>query len=212
MSKYGPTQTISLEELDDIRQQCAALHEDWQRFYRLAASPEAGDGVQVAFIQLQSRLSCDYPILSHSRKTNFGLASDIAKLVAHAGTLEAFSREARAGNGALVQEWHAINDTIARVRALLEEAREQARAGKPVKLPKEIAAPQVREPWPIEAIMRKAGIACAVLACCAVVFFLARPVFVETGLFKWLDKAYVNWQIRNGIPGIAPPGGTPPPR
>lgn len=212
MPMSGSTRSISVEELDGIRQQCAALHEDWQRFYHLAATPDGGDGEQLAFIQLQSRFSCDYPILSHSRKANYGLASDIAKLVAHAGTLEAFSREARAGNGALVKQWHTINDSITRIRALLDQAREQARAGKPVKLPREIAAPQVREPWPIEAMARKAGIVCAVLACCVVAFFIARPIFVETGLFKWLDTAYVNWQLRNGLPGMESSSATPPPR
>ena len=200
----SPTHSISMIELTDISRQCAALHEDWQRFYHMAAAPPTPDASQqqLAFIQLQSRLSCDYPILSRWRKGNFGLASSIGKLVAQAGTLEAFAHEARAGDGPLVREWRAVNDSIAKVRGLLDRARDQAKQGKPVALPKEIAEPKVREPLPWDIIMRRTGIVCAVLACGMVVYILARPFVLETTLFKWLDRSYTAWQLRGGMPGI----------
>ena len=118
-------QSISAEELADISRQCAALHEDWHRFYQLASVQPGGDAVQrqLAFIQLQSRFSCDYPILSRWRSGSFGLASAIGKLVARAGTLEAFSQEAQQGDGPLVRDWQSVNAAIAKVRSLLESAR-----------------------------------------------------------------------------------------
>ena len=199
-------QSISAEELAEISRQCAVLHEDWHRFYQLAVSPPGADptGQQLAFIQLQSRLSCDYPILSHWRKGNFGLAGAIGKLVAQAGTLDAFAREVRSGDGPLLREWQTVNEAIARVRKLLEGARDQARAGKPVTLPKEIAAPIVREPWPVRAWANKGAIACGALVVCGVAFLIARPFLLETSLFKWVDRSYTAWQIRNGLPGITP--------
>lgn len=202
MSKQ--VQSVSAEELADISRQCAALHEDWHRFYQLASGAPEGDGSQrqLAFIQLQSRFSWDYPILSRWRAGNFGLASAIGKLVARAGTLEAFSREAQQGDGPLVRDWNEVNEAIAKVRSLLEGAREQARSGAPVKLPKEIAVVVERDPWPIAALANKAGIVCAALVCCGVVFLIARPFLLETSLFKWVDKSYTAWQIRNGLPGM----------
>ena len=100
-------QPISLDELSELNFQCASLHEDWQRFYQLAAAPPAQDPNQrhLAFIQIQSRLSCDYPILSRWKKGDLGIASHIGKLVAEAGTLESFSTQIRGGGGPLVQEW-----------------------------------------------------------------------------------------------------------
>lgn len=204
--------SISVEELAELSRQCAALHEDWQRFFQLASQPDGGDGTarQLAFIQLQSRFSCDYPIISRWRKANFGLAPAIAALVARAGTLDAFAREAQQGAGALVRDWHQINESIARVRALLETAARQARPGQPVKLPRELAVTIEREPWPVAVLGRKAGVACAVLVAAGVVFLIARPFLLETGLFKWVDQSYTAWQLRNGLPGIdypVPPGG-----
>lgn len=200
-------QSVSAEELADISRQCAALHEDWHRFYQLASLAPGGDGSQrqLAFIQLQSRFSCDYPILSRWRTGNFGLASAISKLVARAGTLEAFSREAQQGDGPLVRDWNEVNDAIVKVRSLLEGAREQARNGAPIKLPKEIAVVVEREPWPVAALANKAGIVCAGLVCCGVIFLIARPFILETRLFKWVDKSYTAWQIRNGLPGLDSP-------
>lgn len=196
-------QPITLEELGDIESQCAELHKDWHSFYQVAASPGDDAGQQhVAFIQLQSRLSCDYPVLSHWRKGNFGLSASIGKLVARAGTLEAFATEVHAGGGPLVQEWHEVNDAIVRVRGLLQQARKQAKAGKLATLPREIAAPKVREPLPVRAITRKAGIAGAILAGCFVVFLILRPFILDTDVLKWVDDAYTAWQIRNGLPGM----------
>lgn len=195
---------ISPEELADISRQCAALHADWHRFYQLASTPAPDDGSlrQLAFIQLQSRLSCDYPILSRWRSGNLGLSGEISKLVARAGTLEAFAREAGQGGGPLLRDWRTVDDCITRVRSLLEKAGEQAKAGAPIKLPAEIAAPVEREPWPVRAMAHKAGLACAALVVGGVVFLIARPFLLETSLFKWVDRSYTAWQIRNGVPGI----------
>ena len=197
-------QSVSAEELADISRQCVALHEDWHRFYQLASAPPENDGGQrqLAFIQLQSRFSCDYPILSRWRSGNFGLASAIGKLVARAGTLEAFAREAQQGAGPLVRDWKEVNDAIARVRALLDGAREQARKGGAIALPKELALQVAREPWPVKAWMYKGRIAGAVLVVCGVAFLVARPYLMETSLLKWVDKSYTAWQLRNGIPGL----------
>lgn len=197
-------QSVSAEELADITRQCAALHEDWHRFYQLAAAPPATDAVQrqLAFIQLQSRFSCDYPILSRWRSGNFGLASAIGKLVARAGTLEAFSQEARQGDGPLVRDWREVNEAIAKVRALLDAAREQAQKGGAIKLPKELSVEIVREPWPVAAWAHKGRIAGIALAICFVSFLIARPYLMETSLLKWVDKSYTAWQIRNGLPGM----------
>ncbi|MBL7649481.1 MAG: hypothetical protein JNK74_25165 [Candidatus Hydrogenedentes bacterium] len=197
-------QSISPEELADIIRQCASLHEDWRRFFQLASAPTLDDGAQrqLAFIQLQSRFSCDYPILSRWRAGNLGLSGAISKLVARAGTLEAFAREAQQGDGPLVRDWRAVEESIVRVRTLLDKAREQAKAGAPIKLPTEIAAPIEREPWPVRAMAHKAGLACAAVVIGGVVFLIARPFLLETSLFKWVDRSYTAWQIRNGVPGI----------
>ncbi|MBX3176349.1 MAG: hypothetical protein KF886_03230 [Candidatus Hydrogenedentes bacterium] len=199
-------QTITVEELDDIRRQCAALQADWERLYQIAAAASDGSAAEreLALIQLQGRLSCDYPVLAHWRKANFGLASGINNLVARAGSMAAFARDARAGNGPLLRDWQAVQETITRVRGLLEAARDQARAGKPVKLPKEVAAAVERDPWPIELWMRKLAVAGAVLAGCGLLFLLMRPYLLETRFFKWLDKSYNRWELRN-YPEFQPP-------
>jgi hypothetical protein len=200
-------QSVSAEELADISRQCAALHEDWHRFYQLASAAPGSDAVQrqLAFIQLQSRFSCDYPILSRWRAGNFGLASAMGKLVARAGTLEAFAREAQQGDGPLVRDWNEVNDAIVKVRSLLEGAREQARKGGSIALPKELSVPVAREPWPVEAWMRKGRIAGAALLVCAVAFLIARPYLMETSLLRWVDKSYTAWQLRNGLPATQAP-------
>ena len=196
--------SVSAAELADISGQCAALHEDWHRFFQLASAQPLDDGAQrqLAFIQLQSRFSCDYPILSRWRAGNLGLSGAISKLVARAGTLEAFAREAQQGDGPLVRDWRSVEESIVRVRTLLDKAREQAKAGAPIKLPAEIAAPVEREPWPVRAMAHKAGIACAVVVVGGVGFLIARPFLLETSFFKWVDKSYTAWQMRNGMPGI----------
>jgi hypothetical protein len=201
-------QSVSAEELADITRQCAALHEDWHRFYQLAAVPPDGDAVQrqLAFIQLQSRFSCDYPILSRWRAGNFGLALAIGKLMARAGTLDAFSQEARQGDGPLMRDWREVNEAIARVRTLLEAARVQAQKGGPIKLPKELAVEIVREPWPIAAWAHKGRVAGIALAIGFVSFLIARPYIMETSLLRWVDKSYTAWQMRNGLPGIGEAG------
>lgn len=197
-------QTVSVEELTNLNHQCTALHEDWQRFYQLAASPPEQDpnARHLAFIQLQSRLSCDYPILSHWQKGNFGLSSHISKLVAQTGTLESFAKEVQQGGGPLVEEWKSVNDSIGRVRKLLGEALGKAKKGKDAKLPKEIAAPKERRQIDFRPALRKLRTACIVLVCCAVVFVLVQPLFVETSLLNWFDDLYTAWKIRNGIPGL----------
>lgn len=193
------TQSVSVDELQDLMRQCAALHQDWQRFHQLATvSNGSAPGGALDFIQLQSRLSCDYPILSHWRKANLGLAAGISKLVAHAGTLEAFAREAQSGNGPLLREWQTVDGSIAKVRGLLESALRDARAGKPVRLPKEIAAPKVaREPWPIQRLLKGTGIAAATLVGIIVVLAVFRPFLMQTRFFRWLDDGFRSWQVRN---------------
>jgi hypothetical protein len=197
-------QTVSQDELSALHSQCTALHEDWQRFYQLAAAPPPSDPSQhhLAFIQLQSRLSCDYPILSRWRKSDLGIASHIGKLVAEAGTLETFSDQLRAGGGPLVQEWQSVNDAIGRVQTALSEALQRARNGKPARLPKEIAPPVAREPWNFAPAIKAARMGAVVLIGGGILFVLLQPLFVESSLLNWLDDAYTAWQIRNGVPGM----------
>jgi hypothetical protein len=197
-------QAISLEELESVSRQCNALHQDWQHFYQLATTTNgsAASDRDLALIQLQSRLSCDYPILSNARRDKFGLASSISKLVANAGTMAAFAREAAAGNGPLLKEWKSVNDTIVRVCQLLDVARKDVQAGKKPKLPKELAPTIERDPIPVKAIMKKVAIVCGILCACGIVFLILRPFILETALFRWLDQSYTAWQVRNGLPGM----------
>lgn len=193
------TQSVSLNELQDLMQQCGSLHEDWQRFYALAAqSSGQPDTGHLGFIQLQSRLSCDYPVLTHWRKANLDLASGVSKLVANAGSLESFAREVNAGNGPLLREWQAVNASMVRVRSLLDTALAQAQAGKPVRLPTEIAAPKIREPWRVRGLARKLAVTGAVLATLLVATAVLRPYLLRTTLLRWVDQAYTAWQMRNG--------------
>tara|TARA_R110001592_G_scaffold16058_4_gene68769 strand:- start:917 stop:1549 length:633 start_codon:yes stop_codon:yes gene_type:complete len=198
------TQSVSLDELTDISSQCCALHEDWHRFYQLASHSDKGDQsqIQLTFIQLQSRLSCDYPILSHWRKGSFGLASSIGKLVAQAGTLDTLSREVRAGDGPLVREWQSVNESIGRVRKLLEGARLAAKKGRPITLPEEIALPKERQPFPFDVWKRRCRYVALVLVVCLVLLIVFRPVALESSLLRWLDQAYTAWQLRSGIDGL----------
>lgn len=206
------TQSITREELDSIFNQCSALHQDWQRFYQLATQANSAPDSQrdLALIQLQSRLSCDYPILSNARRDRFGLASRIAKLVANSGTMAAFALEASKGSGPLLQEWTSVNDAINRVCGLLDTARAEVRAGKTPKIPRELAPIVNREPFPIQAVMRKVAIAFAVVCGCVLFGLILKPYLVKTGFFVWLDKSYTAWQLRNGLPGAPNPNELPP--
>lgn len=200
-------QSVSEEELTDITRQCAALHEDWHRCYQLASAPLTADVVQrqLAFIQLQSKFSCDYPILSRWRSGNFGLASAIGKLVARAGTLEAFSQQAQQGDGPLMRDWREVNEAIVKVRVLLDGTRDQARKGGAITLPKELAVEIVREPWPVAVLAHKGRIAGIVLVLSFVTFLIVRPYVMETSLLKWVDRSYTAWQLRNGLSGMQTP-------
>jgi len=195
---------VTADELADIAHQCAALHEDWRRFYLLAAAPPAEDpnACHLAFIQLRSRLSCDYPILSHWQKGALGLSSKIGALVSQADTLESLAQEVHAGGGPLLEEWRSVNDAIERVRALLAKAMAEAKKGKPAKLPREIAPKKVREPLPLGPLLQNLRVACIILVGCAVAFVVLKPLFIDTSLFAWLDDAFKSYQIRKGLPGI----------
>ena len=143
MGKRG--QAISQSEWESYDKQLRALHKDWHYLFKLiegyAQSRFDGRELEVAFLDLKGRISCDYPLLAMWRGNGHGIHGEIGAFFDHGATLKSLAEDARNGASRTLDEWHLVDEALGHTRQLLVEAREKAKPGKPIRLADEFFHP-----------------------------------------------------------------------
>lgn len=143
MGKRG--QTVSPGEWEQLDKQLKALHKDWHYLFKLLEGyqQEKFDKreLEVAYLDLKGRISCDYPILARWRGEGHGLYGEIGAFFDHGATLKSLAEGARNGAGRTIDEWELVNEALGYIRQLLQEARDHAKPGKPIRLPETFFKP-----------------------------------------------------------------------
>lgn len=134
--------TVSLPELQHVEKQFRALHKDWHFFHKLIeayADPRADEerlrALEMAFLELKSRISCDYPILVKWREGACGVPTTIADVFSEGSSLKTLSEELTRGGGLAEEEWRLVDDGLGYVRQILEQCRTKTRPGRPARIP-----------------------------------------------------------------------------
>jgi hypothetical protein len=137
--------TIPVRDLDRYERQFRALHKDWRYFHKLVeayADPRADNGrrkaLEIAFLELKGRVSCDYTVLAAWRNGACGIPSEISDIFAERATLRSLSDDLAGGGGRTEEEWHEVDEALGYVRQVLVECRGKLKPGKPAKLPAEL--------------------------------------------------------------------------
>jgi hypothetical protein len=134
--------TVTLQALASYEQQFKALHKDWHYLYKLVEAymrPHAEREVlEVDLLRIKGRISCDYPVLAEWRSGGYGAPAGISTLFSESTTLKSLTEGMREGGGRAWDDWQMVDEALGRVRQTLITAREKARPGKPVSLPREL--------------------------------------------------------------------------
>ena len=137
MGKRG--QTVSQAEWESYDKQLRALHKDWHYLLKLiegyAQSRFDRRELEVAFVNLKVRISCDYPLLVKWRAQGNGLSGDIGAFFDHGATLKSLAEDAGSGSSRTLDEWQLVDEALGYIRQLLQEAGQKAKPGKPIRLP-----------------------------------------------------------------------------
>jgi len=135
------SRTVTPRELDSYEQQFRALHKDWHYFYKLIkaygdprADSERRRALEMAFLELKGRISCDYSVLAAWRSGACGIPAGIGDVFSEGTTLKSLADDVARG-GRIEDEWKVVDDALGYVRQLLAESREKTRPGKAVRLP-----------------------------------------------------------------------------
>lgn len=149
------------------RSQCAVLAEDWQRVHELLEAYQTSgsdrDRLELEYIGLRSKLSCDYPILSHWRKGGFGLSAGIHQTLAIGTTLASLSESARSQDNVVQKHWQAAWTSLRKIMEVLQGAERQIAEGKPAELPPQLLVHSTHVPFPIRKVLKVVGTIAAVL-------------------------------------------------
>ncbi|MCF6286207.1 MAG: hypothetical protein L3K26_13595, partial [Candidatus Hydrogenedentes bacterium] len=137
--------TVPLPELQGYEKQFRALHKDWHYFHKLmeaygksSADSERLLALEMAFLELKGRVSCDYTVLAVWRSGACGIPAGIADLFADGSTLKTLSEDVVEGTGRTEEEWRLVDDALGYLRQILVECHEKTKPGKAAKLPTEI--------------------------------------------------------------------------
>lgn len=136
--------TISLGDWERYDRQFRALHKDWHYFHKLiegyVQARFDSRELEVAFLQLKGRISCDYPVLAEWRNGGYGIPAAIGTIFDHGSTLKSLAADARNGGGRINGEWQSVDESLGKIRQTLNDVREKTKPGKPIKLPDELFA------------------------------------------------------------------------
>lgn len=140
----GQKHTVTLQALADCERQFKAIHKDWHYVYKLVEAymrPNADRAaLEMDWLRIKGRLSCDYPLLAEWRSGGFGAPAGISTLFADSTSLKALTEGMREGGGRAWGEWQMVDEAIGKVRQTIIDARAKARPGRPVTLPEELFA------------------------------------------------------------------------
>ncbi len=138
---------VPVPELEGFERQFRALHKDWHYFYKLIqaygdprADSERRRALEIAFLELKSRISCDYSVLTAWRSGACGIPSGISDVFAEGTTLKSLSADVEGGRGIIEEEWRVVDEALGYIRQLLRECHQKTKPGKPAKLPVELFA------------------------------------------------------------------------
>jgi hypothetical protein len=135
---------VPLPELDGYEKKFRALHKDWHYFHKLmeaygksSADSERLLALEMAFLELKGRVSCDYTVLAVWRSGAFGVPAGIGDLFADGSTLKTLSEDVVEGTGRTEEEWRLVDDALGYLRQILVECQNKTKPGKAAKLPAE---------------------------------------------------------------------------
>lgn len=169
-------QGISPDVIASYRSQCTVLAEDWQRIHELLEAYEAPgsdrDRLELEYIGLRSKLSCDYPILSYWRKGGFGLSAGIHQTLAIGSTLASLSESARSQDNLVQKHWQAAWSSLRKVMEVLQGAERQIAEGKPAELPAQLLVHDTHVPFPIRKVLKVGGTFAAILLIAGTVYVM----------------------------------------
>ncbi|MBL7649229.1 MAG: hypothetical protein JNK74_23875 [Candidatus Hydrogenedentes bacterium] len=160
-------QGIAPDVIASYKAQCAALSEDWQRVHALLDAYHAfgadRESLELEYMALRSKLSCDYPVLSYWRKGGFGLSAEINRTLALGSSLASLSESSGASCGTVQKHWQAAWTALRKVMDVLQGAERQIAEGKPAELPPELLVHATHVPFPIRKVLKVLGTVAAVL-------------------------------------------------
>ena len=169
-------QGVSPEDLSSYQQQCAALSRDWQRLGELVAGYHAAGAarqqLEDEYIGLRCSLSCDYPILTYWRNGGYGLTAGIQRMMDGGATLATVAGTAGSVHGRSRKHWEAVQRSLEKVAAALQEAQRALHEGKEPQLPRELLLQDVHVPFPTGKVLRILGLAAAVVLVAASLYFM----------------------------------------
>ena len=169
-------QGISSDVIASYRSQCAVLSQDWQRVHELLDAYHAPDAdresLELEYMALRSKLSCDYPILSYWRKGGFGLSAGINQTLALGSSLASLSESSGASCGTVQRHWQAAWTSLRKVMEVLQGAERQIAEGKPAELPPQLLVHSTHVPFPLRKVLKVLGSIAAVLLIAGTVYVM----------------------------------------
>lgn len=169
-------QGISPDVIASYRAQCVVLAEDWQRIqYLVEAYQRPGSDrarLELEYIGLRSKLSCDYPVLSYWRKGGFGLSAGIHQTLAIGTTLASLSESASGQDGHVQKHWQAAWASLRKIIEVLQGAERQIAEGKPAELPPQLLVHSTHVPFPIRKVLKVVGTVAALLLLAGTVYVM----------------------------------------
>lgn len=156
--------------------QCTDLSHDWERIHKLLEAYQAPgadrEGLELEYMALRSKLSCDYPILSYWRKGGFGLSAEINQTLAIGSNLASLSEAAASPGGTVQTHWQAAWSSLRKVVDILKGAERQIAEGKPAELPPQLLVHSTHVPFPIRKVLKAVGTVAAVLLIASTLYFM----------------------------------------
>ncbi len=131
---------VSNQDVEKYEQQFRALHKDWHYFQKLIqayvdsrADSERKRALEIAFLELKGRISCDYTVLAALRDGAYGIPTSISEILSEGTTLKSLAMSSRVDS-----EWQLVDEALGYIRQLLVECHEKTRKNKAPKLPAEM--------------------------------------------------------------------------